>query len=287
VWIDARVSRFDGPDGRPAGILGVSRDVTDRRLAEDELRAARDGLEVRVAERTAEVEAALDSLEREMTRRADLARRLATAQEDERRRVSRDLHDSVGQLLAGLSLAAQAARGTAPLPPAAADRLADVIRLSDAVGKELHALAVRLRPTALDDLGLAAALAQLVAAWTTQTGVPADFQATGLDAGARLPAEVETTLYRAVQEALTNVAKHARATQVGVTVGVSEGVATAVVEDDGAGFDPEAVGRGRLGLLGMRERLALVGGGLVVESAPGGGATVIARVPLAGKIAGP
>lgn len=268
-----------GDPGR--GFVKVLRDLTDKKRAEDELHAARVDLERRVAERTGELEVALDALEGEMARRQELSRRLAAASEAERRRISRDLHDSVGQLLTGLSLAAKAARGADRLPPAATGKLDDVLRLSDAIGKELHALAVRLRPTALDDVGLGAAVAQLVAEWTARVGVPVDYQATGLEPE-RLPAELETTLYRVVQEALTNVAKHARAGRVAVVLTRLGDEATAVVEDDGGGFDPATAGKGRLGLVGMRERLALVGGTLEVESAPGSGTTVIARVPLGG-----
>jgi signal transduction histidine kinase len=115
--------------------------------------------------------------------------------------------------------------------------------------------------------------------------VAVDFQTTGVETG-RLPPEAETTLYRVVQEALTNVAKHATASQASVVVSRHDGVATAVVEDNGAGFDPEAIGTGRLGLLGMRERATLLGGELHVESAPGSGTTVTARIPLAGSEAG-
>ncbi|MFO0847224.1 MAG: PAS domain S-box protein [Gemmataceae bacterium] len=268
------------PLGDPdRGFVKVARDLTDRKRMEDELRAARDQLERRVAERTADLAGAIDSLEREMARRRELAGRLATAQENERRRVARELHDSVGQLLSGLGLAVQAVSAAGPLPPAASDKLTEVRRLADAAGREAHALAVRLRPTSLDDLGLEAAVGQLVADWAARTQVPADFQAVGFGAG-RLPAEVETALYRVVQEALTNVTRHARASAVSVVLSRAGGEVRAAVEDDGIGFDPDAPGRGRLGLVGMRERMALVGGGLDVESAPGGGTTVIARVPL-------
>ena len=254
------------------GFVKVLRDLTDRKRMEDELRAARDELEARVAERTADLEA-------EMARRADLTRRLASAQEDERRRVSRELHDSVGQLLAGLALAVKAVGAAGDLPPPAAARLAEVQRVADTLGREAHALAVRLRPTSLDDIGLSVALGQLVSEWSARSGVPVDLQATGLDAG-RLPAEVETVLYRVVQESLTNAARHARATQVSVVVSRLDGGATVAVEDNGAGFDPEAAGRGRLGLVGMRERVALAGGTLDIESAPGAGTTVLAYLPV-------
>jgi PAS domain S-box-containing protein len=266
-----------GPGGA-FGFVKVLRDLTDRKRMEDELRDARDRLEELVAERTAALAAALASLEAEAARRADLARRLATAQEDERRRVARDLHDQTGQLLAGLALAVRAAETAGPLPPAAGERLAEVRRIADDLGRQVHALAVRLRPTALDDVGLEAALGQLVREWAARAGVPIDFETAGL--ADRLPAEAETVLYRVVQEALTNVAKHARATRVSVVVSRHAGTATAAVEDDGVGFDPEAAGAGRLGLVGMRERVTLAGGELDVESAPGAGTTIIARLPI-------
>jgi PAS domain S-box-containing protein len=269
------------------GFVKVLRDLTDRKRMEDSLREARDRLEQRVLERTAELNGALESLEAEMARRRVLARRLSTAQEDERKRVSRDLHDSVGQLLAGLSLAFKAVETSGSLPPAAAAKLAEAQRVVGELGKEVHALAVRLRPTSLDDLGLEAALGQLVAEWSGRGGVPADFQAVGLGRG-RLPAEVETAVYRVVEEALTNVTRHARATRAGVVVTARDGRVTVAVEDDGTGFDPAAA-TDRLGLLGMRERVALVGGVLDVESSPGAGTTVIATIPVppAGEERGP
>jgi PAS domain S-box-containing protein len=261
------------------GFVKVARDLTERKRTEDALRDARDRLEARVAERTAELSEVVAELRTEIAARADLARRLATAQEDERRRVARDLHDSVGQLLAALALAVKAVSAAGDLPTGAADRLAEVERVAELLGKEAHALAVRLRPTSLDDIGLEAALGQLVSDWSARIGVRADFHATGLDPG-RLPSESETTLYRVVQEALTNVARHARATRVSVVVSRQGGHATAVIEDDGAGFDPGAVPNGRLGLLGMRERAGLAGGEMDIESSRGSGTTVVVRIPV-------
>lgn len=214
--------------------------------------------------------------------RTELLQRLVTVQEEERRRVARELHDSVGQLLTALRLAVRAARDSAPLPPPTTERMADIERVTDELGRAVHDLAVRLRPTALDDLGLHLALAQHLADWSARTGVEVDYQPAGIEA-VRLPADVETAVYRVVQEALTNVARHARARRVSVTVGRHDDHATAAVEDDGVGFDPDAAPKaGRLGLIGMRERVTLAGGALDVESSPGGGTTVIARFPLRG-----
>lgn len=262
------------------GFVKLLRDLTDRKRMEDELRRTRDRLEASATARTAELAAALESLAAEMQRRNELARRLSTAQEEERQRLARDLHDTVGQTLTGLALAA------------ATGQLEQVRRLADELSRELHDVAVRLRPTALDDLGLAAAARELTAEWQLRAKVPVDFQAVGAE-GARLPREIETALYRVVQEALTNASRYAGARRVVVVVGRREGEAVAVIEDDGFGFDPDAVPRapipgrrGGLGLIGMRERVELLGGTLEVDSAPGAGATVIARIPLAGTDAG-
>ncbi len=220
--------------------------------------------------------------------RAELRQLLSTAQEHERRRVARDLHDTVGQMLTALALGVRAVRDAAPLPEVALARLEHVQRLADELARQVHELATRLRPTALDDLGLEAAARQLASDWSLRAGVTIDFQAVSFE-NQRLPPEVETTLYRVVQEALTNVAKHAKARRVAVVIGQSDGCAMAVVEDDGVGFDTESIShnaapaRGenrRLGLLGMRERVTLVGGTLEIESTPGQGTTVIARIPL-------
>jgi len=253
------------------------------------LRAAHDQLEARVRERTAELARANDALTAEIARREraeaarhDLQHRLASAQEDERRRIARELHDQTGQHLAALGLGLKVVGDATPDPSPARDRLRQLQALTDRIGREVHDLALELRPTALDDLGLEAALGNYAERWAERAGVGVDFHAVGLDD--RLPAAVESTLYRVVQEALTNVLRHARARRVSVVLQRGPGDVVAVVEDDGAGFDPEpaaaAGAAGRLGILGMRERVALVRGTLTVESTPGRGATVIARVPL-------
>lgn len=264
-------------NGTFRGYAKVARDLTDRKRAEDDLREARVKLEARVAERTAELTRANDA-------RIELLRRLVTIQEDERRRVSRELHDGLGQELTALILALKGLEPDLPERSPARDRLREVEAIVGGIGREVHDLAVELRPTALDDIGLVPALATYVAHWSERAGVAADFQSPGLGIE-RLPPEVETTVYRVVQEALNNVAKHAGARRVSVIVERRRDEVTALVEDDGQGFDLEQVrsrpDRRRLGLIGMRERLALVGGTLLVESGEGEWTTLRARIPLA------
>jgi signal transduction histidine kinase len=156
-------------------------------------------------------------------------------------------------------------------------------KTTEEVGRAVHDLVLRLRPTALDDLGLLGALRGAVEEWSRRSGVEVDFHSSGLE-GRRVPGDVETSIYRVVLEALHNILMHARARHVSVILEVRNHHAVAIVEDDGTGFDADAAlidqSAGRLGLLGMRERVALVGGTLEIESAPGVGTTLFARIPL-------
>jgi signal transduction histidine kinase len=139
-------------------------------------------------------------------------------------------------------------------------------------------LAVELRPAVLDDYGLVPALERLIDAFGEQSNVRVDFHSALGET--RLPSEVETALYRVVQESLTNIVKHANATRISVTLARRETGVAAVIEDDGAGFEPRTVREGGVGLLGMRERLALIDGRLEIESRPGAGTTIVAEVPV-------
>ncbi len=270
------------------------RDVTDRKRAEDAIRTAHAQLERRVQERTAELAHTNGALTEEITRREqaeadrrELQQRLASAQEDERRRIARELHDQMGQHLTALGLGLKVVKDATPDPSPTRDRLQGLQTLTDRIGREIHLLALELRPTALDDIGLQAALANYAEGWSERSGIEVDFHGIGLD-GVRLSALIETALYRVVQEALTNVLKHAAAHRVSVVLQRSPDQVSAVVEDDGQGFDTDSPGAAsaterRLGVLGMRERMALVGGTLTIESNIGRGTTVIARVPLSGE----
>lgn len=207
----------------------------------------------------------------------DGMRKVVEAQELERTRLARELHDETGQaltsILLGLKSLEQALdsdegrEGVASLRDLVVSTLQDVRRL-----------AVELRPSALDDFGLAPALERLVDTYGRQAAVPVHLEIRLGDE--RLPAEVETTLYRMVQEALTNVAKHADATSISILLTRTASSVRLVVEDDGAGFEPGGARDGGLGLPGMRERVALVDGRLRIESAHGKGTTLVAEVPV-------
>ena len=207
----------------------------------------------------------------------DSLRRVVAGQELERQRLARELHDETGQALTSILLGLKAVEeARAPDEMQAAAR--SLRELVVATLQDVRRLAVELRPKALDDFGLVAALERLGNSFSEATGIRVELEASlGHE---RLPAEVETTLYRIVQEALTNIVKHARARSVSILVVRRGGSVTAVVEDDGTGFDPDRVAADGLGLLGMRERVALIDGRLTVESSAGTGTTLAAEVPL-------
>ncbi len=221
--------------------------------------------------------------------RAELLRRLGEAQENEQRRIARELHDQVGQTVTGLSLGLKSLEQL--LGDGAQGEVGRHVQwlqsLAGEIGRDIHRAAVDLRPTALDDLGLRDALATLLRQWTLRHDIRSDFQVLG--ESVRLPAAVETAIYRIVQEALTNVIKHAQASTVSVSVEQRPEEVRVIIEDDGVGFDGETVPephadgmstKPRLGLSGIRERLSLLRGGLTLESSPGSGTTLFVRIPF-------
>jgi len=215
--------------------------------------------------------------------RRQLLDRIISTQEDERRRVARDLHDTVGQSLSALlmEIRTRSERGESATLVQGDGLQSKVSGLLE----EVHRMAWDLRPSLLDDLGLQSALGHFAEEMSRRHGTPVDFQAVGLDQGnERLPGNIETVLYRVAQEALSNVARHSRASRTSVVLVRRDKEAALLVEDDGGGFDVEAVrhDRASLGILGMEERVALVGGNLTIVSAPGKGTSVKAQIPLAG-----
>ncbi len=238
----------------------------DPRFSDDDLRlaetfAARAAVAVDLSDRVAR----------------DALRRVVEGQELERRRLARELHDETGQALTSILLGLRAVED-AKSPEEAREAAALLRELIVGTLQSVRRLGVELRPKALDDFGLVAALERLGETFSEQTGIAVDVQA-NLDSE-RLPAEVETALYRIVQEALTNVAKHAGAHRVSVLVTRREGRVTAVIEDDGQGFGAAGGGGDGFGLIGMKERVGLLDGRLAIESTEGAGTTVVAEVPL-------
>lgn len=224
-----------------------------------------------------------DKLQQEERMRSHLLEKLISAQEDERRRVARELHDQTGQALTSLMVGLKNAE-MAPSLEEAARRTAELRALTARTIEEVQALSVGLHPSVLDDLGLVAALERYAAEFSRQHHVKVDYEATGFDGGKRLSPQIEITLYRIAQEALTNIARHAEPQNASVVIELRDGQVVVIVEDDGKGFDPEAVLQSnldeKLGLFSMQERISLVGGTLTIESSSGQGTTVFAEAPI-------
>jgi two-component system sensor histidine kinase UhpB len=196
------------------------------------------------------------------------------AQEEERRRLARDLHDEVNQSLTAILLRLEALNQAAP--PGVEGELAELKRLVNQAMDELLKLARQLRPSALDDHGLTSAIASQVRRFSSQTGIRADMRTS--DEPIELESDQETAVYRFAQEALSNVAQHASASRVEVDLSANGHGLELRVTDDGCGFDP-GVEHGGIGLSGMAERARLVGARLDVSSRPGGGTALTLQVP--------
>ncbi|MFY9290374.1 MAG: ATP-binding protein [Methylorubrum rhodinum] len=235
------------------------------------------------------VVADIEPRKRAEAERLDLLRRLGEAQENEQRRIARELHDQVGQTVTGLALGLKSLERLVEgsMGDRAGRHLQWLQSLAGEIGRDIHRAAVDLRPTALDDVGLREALATLLRQWTLRHEIRSDFQVMG--ESVRLPAAVETAIYRIVQEALTNVLKHARASTVSVSLEQRLEEVRVIIEDDGVGFDgeaePTAAAKPQLGISGIRERLSLLRGSLTLETSPGSGTTLFVRVPYPQQLA--
>jgi signal transduction histidine kinase len=205
----------------------------------------------------------------------DSLRRAVEAQEAERARVARELHDESGQVLTALAVHLRALEADVG-PGEIRDRIAEMRRSLAEASVGLRELTTRLRPTAIDEHGLADAIEEQ-AARLRRAGVAVDVELRGLEPP--LPEEVQTVIFRVAQESMTNIARHSEATHASVVVSVHEGRVRLVVEDDGRGFDPSAP-TARLGLAGIRERIQMLGGQLRIESSPGAGTAVVVDLEI-------
>ncbi len=233
-------------EGKPVGVHGIARNITERKQAEE------------------------------------AARRLSEALEEEAKRIAHALHDESGQILASVHIALE--ETASKLSPASRRELRKVKELLDEIEEQLRRFSHELRPTVLDDLGLVPALESLTQTVTKRTRIPVTLECPPAAKRKRFPAAVETAVYRIVQEALTNVTKHAQATRVSVRLQMKGPLLRCVIRDNGVGFDIKSVasrkGQKGLGLIGIKSRLDALGAGLEIDSAPGRGTELEIRIPL-------
>jgi PAS domain S-box-containing protein len=259
-WVIADYVPDADDQGQVKGFFVLVTDITERKRVEEEVAKHRKDLQ-------------------------SLSTQLINAQEAERKRISQELHDEMGQALTAMSinLAAIKKELSPELAPAIRERLAETSSLADRTLDQVRELSLDLRPSMLDDLGLVPTLRWYVNRYAKRLNLEVEFEAVDLEE--RLPAEMETVLYRAVQEALTNAARHAQASRVRIRLERKKSTVAAFIEDDGQGFDIEQVaGHGiserGVGLFGMRERVASLGGRLRIQSRPGRGTRLMLEIPL-------
>lgn len=274
ITVGSRWTLDRDEQGNPSAYLEINNDITQRIRAEEELQKAHREMEKRVAERTEE-------LSKANTRLRALSSRLISAHEEERLRISRELHDDLGQILTSISLDLQRASKLTD-PPKLKTLIERLQVASQDARNRIRKLSSLLRPRVLDDVGLKEAMQTFLSEFATRTGVEAKlvFHCQNND----IPEITSTNIYRILQEALNNISQYAKATSVSVCLNLSNRKLILEIKDDGIGFNPASVRMNKtLGLLGMRERAALLGGELTVDSAPGQGTTIYAFFPTSQK----
>lgn len=281
-WYVAQLIPYRATADRTDGVIFTFVDFTLRKRAENQTREAKEGLErhtVMLMETNAALQAEVNERRRAERERERLMRHIVFAQEDERRRIAREMHDQLGQQLTALKLKLDALKADCGEQANICAQVETLQAIAAQLDADVDFLAWEMRPTALDDLGLETALSSYVANWSQHIGVQVQLHTNGME-NERLTPEIETTLYRIAQEALNNIAKHAAAKSVAVVLERRANQVSLIIEDDGNGFDTAQTfaAHESLGLIGMRERAALIGGTIEFESQPGEGTTVVARV---------
>jgi signal transduction histidine kinase len=280
--LDAAVS-IKGKD--EIGTLAQSFDTMRSRLKRSlgEIKQWNQDLEVRVKQRTKELEELSQRLNERDRERGDLLRKIIVAQEEERMRVARELHDEVGQTLTSLVMSLGSVEALCSRNSSARQRLESLRGLTSEAVEEIRRLIQNLRPSLLDGLGLVPAIHWFVENYLAPAGVKAELKAQGLDR--RLPPTIEITLFRVVQEAITNIVRHANAKAARIQLKLNHSTITGSIEDDGKGFKVNTIRQDRrtgtgIGLLGMKERINLLKGKLNIKSQPGSGAKITFEIPL-------
>jgi len=256
VWTETYMSVLRDRDGQPIGIVGAVRDVTERKMHEQALKRSESQLRL-------------------------LSQRVLQVQEDERARIARDLHDQLGQELVYLRMKAQSLAEQIGESLDAHESVLELVNLIDQTRSTSHRIAVSVSPPILDDMGLVRAVRLCAGDFSRRSSI-ACFVDVPID-NIGVPKDVATAAYRILQEALTNVWKHAQASEVHVRVTRTRKNLVLRVSDNGVGFASAASDKSSLGLVGMRERARLAGGSVRVTSRRSGGAQVIARLPLDGN----
>lgn len=274
IDVSVTLSPLKDAVGQFVGVSKVIRDISERKRGETLLQQAHEALEIKVQERTAELSAANHSLR-------ILSKRLMQVQEEERSRLARDLHDEVGQLLTALKIDLQDIQH-GEVGEARFDSLTDSLELVDRLLTQVRSLALDLRPSLLDDLGLVPALRWYVNRQAERNGW---ILSLSLERIERIPTPIEVGCFRVVQEALTNIAKYAKAKTVDLTLCRQDQDITLIIRDDGVGFDvmlakQRALGGESIGLLGLEERVRLAGGSFIISSVPGEGTRLELCFPL-------
>ncbi|MFQ6609041.1 MAG: PAS domain-containing protein [Fidelibacterota bacterium] len=265
LWMETTMVPQYGSEGKLISVLVIPRDVTKRRQLEEQLK---------------DLIATLRS--QQETLRA-LSSEVIRAQEAERKRISREIHDSMGQALTAISLDLEIVRQQSPFPESETrKRITNCISLIHETMEDIHRFSHELHPAVLDKLGLLPAVRSHIRGFTDITGI--EVEVNGVPEIEKVDNEIKTVLYRVIQEGLNNVAKHSQAQSVVVDIGRQRDAIYLSIEDNGRGFNLESLAKGRsgkigIGLQGMKERVKLVGGDLNVESKPGKGTKLLANIP--------